>query len=138
MRNKKKSRSTRQEITENSGKTVSAKSLANLHPFAPGVSGNPGGRPRFAKFSEACRDVLSEPFDSERTVAQAIAQGLAKRALRGSLPAAQELADRAEGRAAVSLQVESKNDRLTMLLDAFREARKHPPSPPSPGSGENG
>ena len=69
--------------------------------WKPGQSGNPGGRPRTAKLSEACRAKLASivPGDPEgRTVAEAIADDWAQRALKGDIRAAVELADRAEGR----------------------------------------
>ena len=71
------------------------------HRWKPGQSGNPGGRPRTAKLSEACRAKLASiiPGDARgRTHAEAIADELARRALKGDIRAAQELADRAEGR----------------------------------------
>ena len=40
--------------TQNSGRT------ANLRPFKKGQSGNPGGRPKTAKFAEAVREYLDE------------------------------------------------------------------------------
>jgi hypothetical protein len=91
----KRSRRTRGKITQNSGGTVNAKSLQNLNPFPPGVSGNPGGRPKYAAFSAACRSILSSPLpaDPQSTYAEGIAQKLAQAALRGSVAAAAELAD---------------------------------------------
>src|SRR5262249_6835801 len=71
------------------------------HRFKPGQSGNPGGRPRTAKLSEACRAKLASaiPGDPEsRSYAEAIADKLAQLALKGDIRAAQELADRAQGR----------------------------------------
>jgi hypothetical protein len=77
--------------------------------FKPGQSGNPGGRPKTAPLSQACRDLLasSVPDDSQgRTYAEAIAEKLAQKALAGDIRAAQELADRAEGRPRQSLEIE--------------------------------
>jgi len=87
---------------ENRRKTAEA-NLARgaAHRFKPGQSGNPVGRPRTAKLSEACRAKLASliPGDSEsRSYAEAIADRLAQLALKGDIRAAQELADRAEGR----------------------------------------
>src|SRR5262249_6157155 len=87
---------------ENRRKTAEANlALGAPHRFKPGQSGNPGGRPRTAKVSEACRDKLASfiPGDAEgRTYAEGIADKLVQLALRGDIRAAQELADRAEGR----------------------------------------
>ena len=69
--------------------------------WKPGQSGNPGGRPRTAKLSEACRAKLASPMPGDpenRSFAEAIADKLAQQALKGDIRAAQELADRAEGR----------------------------------------
>lgn len=85
--------------------------------FQPGQSGNPGGRPKMAPLSNACRELLASPVpdDSQgRTYAQAIAEALGKRALSGDIRAAQELADRAEGRARQSIEIEN-----TTLREAF-------------------
>jgi len=78
--------------------------------FKPGQSGNPGGRPKMAHLSHACRELLAAlvPNDPEgRTYAQAIAETLAQKALAGDIRAAQEIADRAEGRARQSVEIQS-------------------------------
>ncbi len=90
--------------------------------WKPGQSGNPGGRPRTAVLSQACREKLSEPVpgDAEgRTFAQAIAKMLATKALEGDLRAAQELGDRAEGRPCQSVQIEN-----TTLREAFERMNR--------------
>jgi len=78
--------------------------------FKQGRSGNPGGRPRTAPLSQACREVLAQPVPDDskgRTYAEAIAQALAEKALAGDIRAAQEIADRAEGRARQSIEIQS-------------------------------
>lgn len=85
--------------------------------WRPGQSGNPGGRPKTASLSQAYRQKLDSlvPGDKEgRTYAQAIADELAERALAGDIRAAQELADRAEGRPRQSIEIENAG-----LRDAF-------------------
>ena len=85
--------------------------------FRPGQSGNPGGRPKTAPLSHACRDLLSRniPNDPQgRTYAEAIAEALVEKAVAGDIRAAQELADRAEGRARQSIEIEH-----TLLRQAF-------------------
>jgi len=99
---KRHARTESQSSPENRRKTAEA-NLAHgaAHRFKPGQSGNPGGRPRTAKLSEACRAKLESPIpgDAEsRSYAEAIADKLAQLALKGDIRAAQELADRAEGR----------------------------------------
>ena len=87
---------------ENRRKTAEANlARGEAFRFKPGQSGNPGGRPRTAKLSEASRAKLASviPGDPEgRTYAEGIADKLALLAIKGDIRAAQELADRAEGR----------------------------------------
>ena len=86
--------------------------------WKPGQSGNPGGRPKTAPLSHACRELLASllPNDPKgRRYAEAIAEKLAERALKGDIRAAQELADRAEGRARQSIEIE--NVRLREAFD---------------------
>jgi hypothetical protein len=85
--------------------------------WKPGQSGNPGGRPKRTPLIDACREVLAKlvPGDPKgRTYAQAIAEKLAERAVQGDIRAAQELADRAEGKARQTVQIEN-----TALKRAF-------------------
>ena len=77
-----------------------------------GVSGNPGGRPKVAALSQACREKLSEPVPKDRTYAQAIADTLASRALKGDVRAFEALADRAEGRARQVIEIEHRELRV--------------------------
>jgi len=52
--------------TQNNGKT------ANLRPFKKGQSGNPGGRPKTAKFAEAVREFLDEKTGGETRLLQVL------------------------------------------------------------------
>jgi threonine aldolase len=77
------------------------------------VSGNPGGRPKSKVLSQAYRDVLEQegPGDSQgRTFAEMIAQVLARRAMKGDVQAARELADRTEGKARQSIAFSQSTD----------------------------
>lgn len=74
----------------------------NLKPWPKGTSGNPGGRPRQQPLTDALLELLSQPYPRDkvgRTYAQRIALTLCTSAVRGSVRAAQEVADRVEGRA---------------------------------------
>ena len=114
--------------------------------FKPGQSGNPGGRPKLAPLSNACRDVLAKPVPDDpenRTYAQVIAQTLADKAVGGDLQAAREIADRAEGRPRQSLEIENGEfreafDRMTdeqLLL--YAKEGKLPPWFPRQQEGAN-
>lgn len=103
---------------ENSAKTMRGNPDKTLpYRWRPGQSGNPGGRPKGTPLIDACREVLAKlvPGDTEgRTYAQAIAERLATKAVEGDIRAAQELADRAEGKARQTVQIEN-----TALKQAF-------------------
>ncbi len=68
--------------------------------FPPGVSGNPSGRPKLTKLTEALREQLAEinPDAPEETVAEQIARALISEAKTGNVQAVREIADRTEGR----------------------------------------
>ncbi len=61
--------------------------------FQPGVSGNPGGRPRKRPLTEAYEKLIADP-----KIAEAIAKGIIRAARRGNVKAASEIADRVEGK----------------------------------------
>jgi Holliday junction resolvasome RuvABC ATP-dependent DNA helicase subunit len=72
---------------------------SNGKKFPPGTSGNPSGRPRLTKLTEALREQLSEemPNAPERTVAEVIARTLIKLAIAGDVQAIKEIGNRTEG-----------------------------------------
>lgn len=75
-----------------------------------GQSGNPGGRPKRTPLSDSGREVLAQPVPGDakgRTCAKAIAEKLAARVVQGDIRAAQERADRAEGKARQTVQIEN-------------------------------
>jgi hypothetical protein len=109
--------------------------------FAPGQSGNPGGRPKFALLSSAYRSELGETIDpriarrlkvsTDCTNAEAIATVVVRNALRGSVAAVRELNNRTEGLPAafVDLAIQKVNPDGTPVapdraayIDAVREA----------------
>jgi hypothetical protein len=112
---------------ENRRKTAEANlARGQAFRFKPGQSGNPGGRPRTAKLSEACRAKLASsiPGDPEsRSYAEAIADKLAQLALKGDIRAAQELADRAEGRPSQMVPPAEQNGVKVIILDMPRPQR---------------
>ena len=88
-------------------------------------SPNPGGRPRAAVFSEACRIVLRENFPGDRkhrTFAEVIAERLAVAAARGNLKALAELVDRTEGKPRQALEVaQDTSERVTTGFEDMTE-----------------
>lgn len=80
------------------------RSRANLKPFKPGESGNPGGLPAGTpRLSTAYQKLLGAEAGRARlpvdTVADEIAAGVIKKARQGDVRAAIEIADRTEGKA---------------------------------------
>lgn len=111
-------------MPENRRKTGANKCIAagEATRWKPGQSGNPGGRPKTALLSQSCRMLLAQlvPSDPQRrTYAQAIAEALAAKALDGDIRAAQELADRSEGKARQAVEVEH-----TGMREAFDRMSK--------------
>ena len=68
--------------------------------FPKGVSGNPSGRPKLTKLTEALREQLAEemPNAPEKTIAEGVARVLIREALSGNVQAIREIADRTEGK----------------------------------------
>jgi Family of unknown function (DUF5681) len=111
------------------------RNLAHGAPYRwpPGVSGNPGGRPKTAVLSQACREKLGElvPDDEHnRTYAQLIADMLGEKAIHGNMDAAAELADRGEGRPRQDVEVNGRGDPLAELLEEFKKAHERGYIPP--------
>jgi hypothetical protein len=93
--------------------------IENLRPWAKGVSGNPGGRPKSTPISDLLRELLEQPRPNDpdkRPYAKVIAESLLERASKGDLQAVREIADRVEGKPAQSVSV------VTEECAACREA----------------
>ena len=120
----KKSLKTRPEITPHTREKIrDAKGR-----FLPGVSGNPGGRPRTAHLSQAYREELERIGDDDHTNAELVAKRMVKTAVHGrrdpaAIMAASELADRTEGKAQQSVHVEHGMDQRTAEIIANLAAR---------------
>lgn len=66
--------------------------------FLPGQSGNRQGRPRTAKFSEACRRLFEEIGQNGKTGAEELAEHCFRRALKGSARHAELFLNYSEGK----------------------------------------
>jgi hypothetical protein len=106
-------RDEKDDPAENSGENTGKRRgcVENLRPYQwkkGGPSPNPGGRPRKAPISEAYAQHVGKPLPDDirsklrlpkgATWADAIALGQLRSAVKGSTPAAREIADRIEGR----------------------------------------
>lgn len=101
--------------------------------FPKGTSGNPNGRPKLTKLTDALREQLAEnnPNAPEETVAEQIARALIKEAVAGNVQAAREIADRTEGKPKQTLDIGLEvNDWRTeaqkyglSVIDVIREAK---------------
>ena len=92
--------------------------------FRPGVSGNPSGRPLCKEVNAASRSFLASGIHKSPkaiTNAEAIVEAQGRKAKKGDLGAAQFLADRAEGRPAVSVHTDGGGDNLAILLAMMSE-----------------
>jgi hypothetical protein len=116
--------------TENSGKTVEAKKRGrpeNLKPWKRGQSGNPGGRPRKLRLTDAARDWL-EQVDEKTGLTNAMlcASALGKKARKGSPEAFKAIGDRAEGKPAQSIEVVTEHGLGPVLSELNRgELRRY-------------
>lgn len=83
--------------------------LANLRPFKPGQSGNPGGRPKGKSLTALLRERLDEVDPATgKTIAEMVVEGWVNAARDGNVPAIKEALDRTEGK--VPDKLETKND----------------------------
>jgi len=93
---------------ENSQKTNAKQTQRNKFPpgnsigkqFPKGTTGNPSGRPKLTRLTDALREQITEQMQNapERTIAEAIARKLIKLALDGDIAAIREVFDRTEGK----------------------------------------
>jgi hypothetical protein len=90
--------------------------------FRPGVSGNPRGRPRTAKFSEAVRELFAEmdPKSGEANVEQLVRHCF-KKAMHGSVRHAELLLAYAESKP--KQIIEGQLSGLEGLAERMREGR---------------
>ena len=82
----------------NTAVQISEASLANLKPWQPGQSGNPGGRPKSRNITKALRIAVEKEYGDGRTGAEIIATKLMELVEEGNVHAIRELNDRLEGK----------------------------------------
>lgn len=92
--------------------------------FKKGETGNPSGRPKLTRLTEALRQQLSEemPDASESTVAEEIAKTLIRLAISGDIAAIRECFDRAEGKSPISLDVGGKDGEPMLITFSFNNS----------------
>ncbi|MEJ7862365.1 MAG: DUF5681 domain-containing protein [Pyrinomonadaceae bacterium] len=92
------------EITKTDGKqTVTGKFPPGNKigkQFPKGTTGNPSGRPKLTRLTDALREQLAEinPDAPEETIAEQIARALISEAKTGNVQAIREIGDRTEGK----------------------------------------
>jgi hypothetical protein len=95
--------------------------------FQPGISGNPSGRPRTAKFSEAARQLLSEiDTKSGETNAEVLVRHRFKNAMRGSVRHTELFLAYSEGRPKQGVELSGPEGgamRFENMSDAELDAR---------------
>ncbi len=111
----------------------------HLKPFPPGVSGNPGGRPKGVSLTARLREALDE-LDGDKPKAHKLIDVLMTVAMKGDRQAIKDIMERVDGKVPdriaghdggplnISLQWEHGND------DPEPDLENAPPAP-GPGSG---
>ena len=87
------------ELTENNGASSDsrARSLANLKPFKPGQSGNPGGRPKGIVQRAVRKQLLAEIASGVKNV-DAVAAAQVEKAIAGDTAAFVAIRDTCDGK----------------------------------------
>jgi hypothetical protein len=98
-------------------------------PFQPGISGNPDGTKREAKFAAAVNRAIAQD-DGQRL--RACAEKLLDLAAEGEAWAVKELADRLDGRPAQALTVAGEPDAAPIAVKAVVEFVNASAAPESP------
>lgn len=100
--------------------------------FKPGQSGNPSGRPRRTALDDALKQMLEEEFQEVMTasvgmtVAQVLARGILKHAMKGNARAMQLAAERTGGkpRQQIDLNVSATQDLAERMDRSWSRAKE--------------
>lgn len=95
--------------------------------FVPGICPNPGGRPKSKEVNAAAREFFSSDVGKSpkvQTNAEATVAKFGRKMLKGDLAAAIFLTERAEGRAAISMQVDGGADKISILIASMDNVAK--------------
>jgi hypothetical protein len=94
--------------------------------FSKGVSGNPSGRPKLTRLTDALRQQIAETNTDadDQTVAEQIAKTLIRLAISGDVQAIKEIANRTEGlpKQTIDLDVQATNWRDEAKQNGISEA----------------
>ncbi len=96
----------------------------NLKPFKPGQCGNPNGRPKGSGVTDRLKKLLDEEVTlkgKQTTMAEALAQVVLNKALKGDHKFVKELLDRVEGKVTDKLEVEGN---MKIIQQRFTVAKK--------------
>src|SRR5262245_25872448 len=87
--------------------------------FAPGASGNPGGRPKTKHVSEAARNWLAAAYarSPRLTNAEALVEFLGAQAFAGDIASSRLLVEYAEGKAPASVSV-AIDERMRSVIES--------------------
>jgi hypothetical protein len=117
------------DISEGLTKTNAKQTQKNKFPpgnkignrFKKGETGNPNGRPKLTKLTDALRRQLAEiaPDAPEETIAEQIARALISEAKLGNIAAIREVFDRSEGKAPLTLDVGNKDGEPMVITFNF-------------------
>jgi hypothetical protein len=113
----------RRVTPENRGKTGAKRKPPIGRRFQKGQSGNPGGRPRKLRLTDAARSWL-EQVDEKTGLTNAMlcVSALGRKALKGSHEAFRVLGDRAEGKPQQTVELNTdKHDDVKELVEAMNK-----------------
>ncbi len=113
-------------LDNNEPLTGKQRSLANLKPFPPGVSGNPTGRPKGSKsVSQAMKEIGHIPWKKTgRSINEEIALKTAIKAIQGDASARKDYCEYTEGRPAQKIQIDKQEIKLTGSIEDMFKVRE--------------